>query len=362
MAQHLELVRLLVFLPLAVGSTACIYSPADGSDLSTSARVDGSPPPFNLFGGYTNPGVVIEVEAWNWTRSSWDRISEEVVGSGFVDPENSVYGWRAEDLKVRNLEHVTVDATTGKQHIRLRGRSTDRNGTLATFDASGLTCLYERIAAGVPGLAAGQECTTGNQLDLYYEDYAGGSLPLLTLDDIQGCSSGAALKAFPEEAGHRYAQRVTPPSYPFTVDEIRYNLLHDVQPGGQNEGCRADQPHAVEMFVVPHGAGPTADPIEVFRYPVTAATPGSSLTVVTHTLPATLTLEEGEDLFVAFEMAYEDEDSRVCLSSCFDPATHVATNHYWSNSTTSPYPWVTLASFGPGVNMNPQVWVRGFAG
>jgi hypothetical protein len=141
------------------------------------------------------------------------------------------------------------------------------------------------------------------------------------------------------ENGHLYAVRLTPPSYPYTVTEVVYEMFHD---GGRN--CDSSRAHRVEVFVG-NAATPDNNPTNPAMIDVPAVNIGNGTRVVTETLPSPLTLQMGEHLFVGVEMIAGDvDDGPTCLATC--GGATVTDRDWWSNAAAAPYNWATLSSFG----------------
>ena len=137
------------------------------------------------------------------------------------------------------------------------------------------------------------------------------------------------------EGGHLAAARLTPGSYPFTVEGIGYNLW--------TEGdCHAGLPHRVELYVSSTeqpAASPT--PVRVVDMPGDGAIDGWRTRRVD--LDEAIVLQTGEHLIVAVSMT-ESAGQKLCLGSCLQPDTPNAA--YWSNAASPPYNWAELSVFG----------------
>jgi hypothetical protein len=142
------------------------------------------------------------------------------------------------------------------------------------------------------------------------------------------------------EEGHFSAARLTPSSYPFTVNKIRYYLAGD-------GSCTNGIAHQVMVFrgsdVAP-AATPTVDAI--IDVPAEAET--ASDRTVELDLQTPIQLTAGEHLFIAVEMAGDKNTVVLCTLTCM--GNGIADRNYWSNATAAPFPWGTLDSFGINVN------------
>lgn len=154
------------------------------------------------------------------------------------------------------------------------------------------------------------------------------------------CKQWTAVMPLSGEEGQLAASRLTPPHWPFAVDKVVYQLLHGEQDGVQ---CNAEHPHRVELFTAV-GPAPAAEPADVLVV-VTEEdeVPGTERLVVMDFDPP-ITIEQGEDLFVAVELTGNYPDVG-CLSMCTDGVTHDDRN-YWSNATAAPYSWAELSGYG----------------
>jgi len=151
------------------------------------------------------------------------------------------------------------------------------------------------------------------------------------------CDFGTNVHPLEGEYGHWAAARLTPPSYPFEVQSIRYEL--DVF----NEGCAA---FAHDVFVFVESAiAPSATPTEIERWTIAV---GEAEGAVARPLTSPITLQTGEHLFIAVEMAGTSPASRMCIRSCREhqgTSVFLPERNYWSNATATPLPWADLQTF-----------------
>ena len=154
------------------------------------------------------------------------------------------------------------------------------------------------------------------------------------------CKEWSAVMPLPGEEGQLAAARLTPPFWPYDVDKVVYQLLHGEADGVQ---CNASYPHRVELFTAA-GPNPPAEPEDVLVVVTEEEeVPGTERLVIMDFDPP-LTIEDGEDLFVAVELTGNYPDVG-CFSMCTDGSTHGDRN-WWSNATGAPYSWAELASYG----------------
>lgn len=178
----------------------------------------------------------------------------------------------------------------------------------------------------------------------------GGSMPSDACADWPLTNNSAACEAttvapYAGEESHWIAERLTPPSYPFTVTKVRYTLFS----GPQNSvTCDNGLAHQADVFV---GTAviPPATPavVEHFDVPASADVPG--LKIFDHALATPLTLEAGEFLFVAVQNAGTSPNDCTCFGSC-EGAPFTEDANYWSYAGAPPYAWDTLESSQIKVN------------
>jgi hypothetical protein len=204
------------------------------------------------------------------------------------------------------------------------GGTTSTGGTTHSCSGSGTGCMGGVGAYGGYGAAGG----TGGQ---------GGSVhgwaadpPVLNND--AACQWPQTLAPNPGEAGHLYAARLTPPSYPFEITEIHYELVGD-------DPCDSSPAHRVEIFV-DTAVAPAASP-SVTQLDIPAAGATEPVRVVKEILPSPITLQSGEHLFVAVELVNQGSS---CLAVCEGAAAW--DRDYWSNATGAPYAWQALSDYG----------------
>ena len=147
----------------------------------------------------------------------------------------------------------------------------------------------------------------------------------------------------PGEEGHLAAARLTPESYPFTVKSVRYTLLAD-----EDKKWSVNLAHRVEVYVTTASA-PEATPTVKETIDVPAATETVEERTIVKDLAAPITLQTGEHLIVAVEMAGDAATAVLCLRGC--PGHGIADRNYWSNATQPPYDWKTLDSLGIDTNL-----------
>ena len=137
---------------------------------------------------------------------------------------------------------------------------------------------------------------------------------------------------FSNEYGHWAAAKLTPTSYPFSVSKVRYSL--------NIGGPCVDMAHVVDVFVSPSATPPSSPTVtESFNVPTGSLVNGS----IELTLANTLTLQSGDNLYVAVQLNGAGTQ-RMCIWACQGPAFKTQHN-FWSNAVAPPFPWATLESF-----------------
>lgn len=138
----------------------------------------------------------------------------------------------------------------------------------------------------------------------------------------------------PGEEGHHAAARLTPPSWPFTVEAVGYHL-------GSQGACANGLAHSVGIFV--GSDTPAAAPQLAETFMVSAAPPVGGWKLRRLVLPEPIELAEGEHLYVSIEMA-GDAQGHLCVGMCNLGDTAGAA--WWSNAVDEPFSWAELSDFG----------------
>jgi hypothetical protein len=165
--------------------------------------------------------------------------------------------------------------------------------------------------------------------------------PVVLSNIDHACLEGADVFPLPENAGHRAAARLTPPSTPFTVQSIRWAL-----DGGAE--CSNGLAHTTEVWVESETA-PSSSPTIAAFVETEASTSQDGPRRFELVLDEPLVLEAGDNLYISVEMAVVDT-LHSCFLSCADAFEE--DRNYWSNATDAPYAWTTLASFGTEVSLD----------
>lgn len=156
---------------------------------------------------------------------------------------------------------------------------------------------------------------------------------------------GSVRPELPGEAGHVLTTRLVPPSYPFLVGAVEYDLTGPAF----SPFCDPSLPHDVIVFVGRSAttAPPTPNPSSSKGYArlhVPAGDNSTSDRTIHLALPSVMTLAAGQQLFVSVQMASNSSLSRsVCVKYCSEPSPELNLD-YWSNAAAEPYAWADLVS------------------
>ena len=159
------------------------------------------------------------------------------------------------------------------------------------------------------------------------------------------CSRDSALHACEGEDGHYAAIRLVPDVTPFHVQAVDYALSNKTYPLSTGTlSCEAHRPHEVFVFKGDDSSLPDADPTELERHSIPAASPSSyNARWVTINLNKTIRLDAGEALYIAVEMpgsvsGCTDSGDALCLYSCVGDGDET----FWSFATDPSYSWSSL--------------------
>jgi hypothetical protein len=152
------------------------------------------------------------------------------------------------------------------------------------------------------------------------------------------------------EDGHWLGIRLTPPSWPFVVDELRFFLAGSVQ-----SGCSTGLPVRI-LAVVADGETPPVAPVEPLVGDMPPDPEAPEFRGVQVGLPEPLVIPPGQTLWLLVRMT-RDADGKVCLAMCEDAAR--LGEGWWSFATAPPFAWRPLGDLGIGAR--PVVEVNGRA-
>ena len=159
------------------------------------------------------------------------------------------------------------------------------------------------------------------------------------------------------EFGHWAGVHLTPSSYPFTVQKVRY-ALNAIDPN-----CDMGLAHKVEIYKNSSGT-PDATPqvVSSINQPADAALSakprGNAVQWREVSLATPVTLTAGEHLYVDIEMVGNvTTAARLCLGMT-DSATSgksecagTAGQNFWSQAASPPYTWVELSTWNISGNL-----------
>jgi hypothetical protein len=155
----------------------------------------------------------------------------------------------------------------------------------------------------------------------------------------------------PDEASHLAAARLTPATYPFHVTKIGYDLAVT----SESDNCDALLAHKVALYVT-DAAAPTPMPstdatlVATIDVPAETTVTGDVRTIDL-TLDTPIDLTTGQHLYVAVEMAANDDLSKsLCIEACSEGGGTSGVN-FWSNANAEPYSWADMVDdFGFGAD------------
>lgn len=243
------------------------------------------------------------------------------------------------------LAALAISCTSPTEPATDSGRADGGTTRDAHVDAE-----VDRDASGSGDPEADAGSTDGGTTDAG-RDY----VVLSNVPDIASCSSGHGIAPLiPAELGHYAAARLTPPSYPFTVDQISYDLV--TPPGAP---CNAEFAHEVRL-VVSDTAAPSASPSTDGTLVAVGAgsASGSTARTMVLDLETSITLTAGQHLFVSIQLT-GDADSALCVGAC-QTGSPISDVDYWSNAAAEPYSWADMIDdFGFPYNFTTRA--RGYA-
>lgn len=141
------------------------------------------------------------------------------------------------------------------------------------------------------------------------------------------------------EDGQLVAARLTPPSWPFAVENVRYTLVGS----DQEAGCDAALAHEVHFFKA-IGTPPPAEPEIYASFTLAAGSNSAENRTITEVFPdpTPLLLTEGQSLYVAVTLA-DDGTSHSCVAACNNASTDVDGLTEWhAHASEAPYAWRSL--------------------
>ena len=172
-------------------------------------------------------------------------------------------------------------------------------------------------------------------------DASGGRI---TLENhaVETCDPETVVYAIlPDERGHWAAERLVPPSTPFIVDSIEYQLSG---PTRFSRRCATAVPHRVFVVTAPEGRPPASPEAMPSHRTFDVRPPDTASWVSEIALEPPLVVGAGEVLFVGVEIGATDDLARtqLCIVVCGEATGPRPGASFWSNATTPPYPWSDL--------------------
>ena len=140
----------------------------------------------------------------------------------------------------------------------------------------------------------------------------------------------------PQEVGHWAASTLTPPSYPFSVTEVQYDLMNR-----GSDRCTNTLAHTTQVFVI-NGMGapvalPATDGGQFLSMPIRANENAEAKRSVRLVLERPIELQDGQRLVVSIQLTATD-NQRLCMGMCDDEESPIG-QEWWSNSAESPFNW-----------------------
>jgi len=228
-------------------------------------------------------------------------------------------------------------------HTQMTGQVRSRPGSTATtmIVFAGLALTLSACPAPEDDEDAGTtvDASTSADASQGYDAGLGGTW----LSNAPPADPPTLLAPDPGEEGHRAAARLTPPSYPFEVSQLRY-MVGDGPAG--NVECSGTLSHLVEIYV-DSAAAPPESPNPAFSVTIPTGTPemiGHIGRTILQEVSPPVRLEQDEHLFVAVQLCGTHPDVLCLQVNSGDP--YDSDRNYWSSAATAPYGWTELDSFG----------------
>jgi hypothetical protein len=191
---------------------------------------------------------------------------------------------------------------------------------------------------------------------------AGGATPpadVLFSHFPDDCQTLVSLIPAPGEAGQFGLARITPPSWPYEVTAVEYEMFNGVRGDGTTNSVAFDQRVLVFRGL---DAEPVASPefLQDSTVPAAADFMGD-LYKVTLPLETAVRLEEGEHLFVAIDLPSDMDGQTSAIAACQHGPTgsiqeYPADRYYWGASLDAPFAWTPLAGFGLDLWLDVAAW------
>ncbi len=326
---------------LATAAAACITSPLDGSEGEGTIARNGFSPKFSVSGYLLSPDGQVFLDIKNQHTGNWEQIAKT---RSSKDVLVDVYKWKISNLQIYAPQYLGDGGSKANVELRARTNSDGTNRELVTFTPEAWECAVRKMNEGDSPAHAGAGCYSGTTTHMSWE-YNGVNFD----NNSFSCASVRKVFALAEEDGHRLAVRLTPPSWPFEVRQLRYHLVAE-------DDCRRNLTHKVQAYVGTGDAPPASgSPVRSFTRKLPKGPKAERAELIDLDTP--IILEEGEHLFVSIEMQHNSNGKRICVPACSVGGTYVPGRTWWSNAASAPYPWQELGEFG--IRVKPRIGASG---
>ena len=144
-----------IALATATLTGACVTAPTWGDE---PTRRD----PLDFTGVASRRDATLRIQAFNHARGDFDTIRNFSGSASKVASSPDLYSWSMPGIRLADAYWVGTGATcesTGMANLRVQERNDDGSfSDLATFDAAGEDCLWDRIGDGEHPASAGRAC------------------------------------------------------------------------------------------------------------------------------------------------------------------------------------------------------------
>ncbi len=195
---------LALFLSTALAS-GCVLSPSWGDE---PTRRD----PIDFDGMASKAGATVRIQAWNHGLSQFETVSTFTGTSQRYASDPDLFAWSRIGVQLADRYWVPAGAScqsSGMANLRVQEQNDD--GTwmeLATFDAAGEDCVYDRIGDGSHPVAAGNACKLDDARIVLFAPpqcvlpaSADATPPVLTVRLLNAATPSAATRVFERTSG-----------------------------------------------------------------------------------------------------------------------------------------------------------------
>jgi hypothetical protein len=195
----------------------------------------------------------------------------------------------------------------------------------------------------------------------------GATLPSRFFNHSPTCANLSALRPGFGEDGHWAAVRLTPNSYPFDLDTVRFFLLHDPNMTIGSIPCTSNHAYTMRLYITsgttpPDGADVTPDTGDTGTPFAEEWTFGAGSIVGERVLVGevdpVITLQSGEHVILAVNTHYTDTDPagadtgdpRTCIKTCTTGTLATPPRNFWSYAADpNDWDWDDLTLSGTGI-------------